>query len=206
MLLLDTRHAAPARHAEQVETTLSSRYVDPMAATANQVAAALRDHLTDLDGPQLHRLLYYVQGHHLALFGRPAFTEILIAGPDGPEVDAFHDQHLDHVRGVLDQPLLNTVLIVAARYGRLTSGDLDRLTRAETPWQSTALKQPIAHTLLDVFFSTDGAAESFDDPEGDDPAWQRRVAEEVTRIQAAPPAGPDSLDDLLAKVAGRGRR
>ncbi|MGX7673706.1 hypothetical protein [Plantactinospora sp. DSM 117369] len=101
---------------------------------------------------------------------------------------------------------MNTVLVVASRYGRLTSGDLDRLTRAETPWQSTAPKQPITHGLLDGFFSTDGAFESFDDPEADDPNRMRRVAEEVTRIQTAPPAEPDDIDKLMAKVAGRDTR
>src|SRR5688572_7307429 len=62
------------------------RYRGRVPASANQVAAALREHLPGVEGPRLHRLLYYVQGHHLALHGRPAFTDDIAAGVNGPEV------------------------------------------------------------------------------------------------------------------------
>lgn len=204
MLLLDARTALKTRHPQPVETTLTSRYVGPMAATANQVAAALRDHLPHLEGPKLHRLLYYVQGHHLALTGRLAFPETVIAGPDGPEVDGFHDQHLNHLRGILDDWILNVVLVVATRYGQLTTGDLNRLTQAQPPWRDTPPKQPINPNMLAAFFTGDGAQEAFGPPL--DPAERRRLAAEVRRVQTSPPAEPDDLAALLAKVAGHGQR
>lgn len=208
MLLRDVRTVVPSvrqrRHLRGLETTMTGRYVGRMPVTANQVAAAIREHLPQAQGATLERLLYYVQGHHLALFGRPAFVEEIVAGLRGPEVKSFRDDRLEHVRGGLDQPLLNVVLLTVTRYGGLTSGDLDRLTMAETPWRTTGRFESISQDLLVAFFGHDGRFDTIDDdPEGDDLEHQRRIGQEVERIRAEGPGEPDDFDDLLSEVIGR---
>lgn len=132
--------------------------------TANELAAFLRFELPDVGGPKLHRLLYYVQGHRLAYSGRPAFTEAIVAGPDGPEVAGFDDDHREHVRGVLDDEVLSIAYMeVVGRYGRLSTADLNRLSMAETPWRDASPGAVIGHDALAAFFAGDGAREQ---PEG----------------------------------------
>jgi uncharacterized phage-associated protein len=173
-----------------------------MTASANQVAAALRRELPELPTDKAHKLLYYTQGHHLALFGRPAFTEAVFAADNGPAVDFDDDPALKHTPGTLPQSMLNVVLLVATRYGHLTAGDLSRLSRAETPWQATQPGQPIEHQLLDGFFNGPGAQDPAD-PRYSDPTYLARLREEASKSRDRGPVQPDDLDVLLAKVSGR---
>jgi uncharacterized phage-associated protein len=59
---------------------------DSEPASAADVAAEFRRRLPDITDRQLHCLLYFAQGHHLAMFDEPLFRESIIAGPDGPVV------------------------------------------------------------------------------------------------------------------------
>jgi len=51
----------------------SGVYAVNMSASAHDVAAALRDRLPGLPTKKLHKLLYFCQGHHLAVKGEPLF-------------------------------------------------------------------------------------------------------------------------------------
>lgn len=184
-------------------------YGGPMTTpvvAANQVAAALRREVPGLPTEKVHRLLYYVQGHHLALFGQPAFIEAVVATDDGPEVDFDCDPTLTHSPGTLGESVLNVVGLVAARYGRLTFADLVRLTRAEPPWQTTARGREITHDALREFFSGEGAQERVPAAFRNDPERRRRIAEEVNRTRSQAPGKPDDLQELLAEVTGRADR
>jgi uncharacterized phage-associated protein len=178
-------------------------YGDPMTTSAQQVAAALRRELPGLPTEKVHKLLYYVQGHHLALFGQPAFTEAIAASEDGPEIDFDCDRTLQHTPGALSQSVLNVVGLVAARYGRLTFGDLSRLSRAESPWQDSGRGDEIGHHVLCEYFTTDGAQEPVPAEFRNDPERRRRIAEEVNRTRTDATGKPDDLDELLAEVTGR---
>ncbi len=170
-------------------------YVDPMPVTTSQVAAVLAGRIPGADPQRLHRLLYYVQGHHLALRGRPAFDEPVIAGPDGPYI------HGD-IEPDPDAPLpgshANVALMVAARYGGLTSADLDRLTRAEQPWQDTALNAEISHQRMRDFFAGPGAQQH---AHLYPPHLVTRLREGVTAARAEHPTPTRTA----GKAAGDGR-
>jgi len=60
-----------------------------MTLSAHDVAAALRERLPGLPTLNLHKLLYYCQGHHLAAFGVPLFRETISAWDQGPVVGEF---------------------------------------------------------------------------------------------------------------------
>ncbi|PZS38029.1 MAG: hypothetical protein DLM62_15890 [Pseudonocardiales bacterium] len=57
-----------------------------MPLSAHEVAAVLRDRLPGLPTKELHKLLYYCQGHHLATVDEPLFGETISAGDMGPVV------------------------------------------------------------------------------------------------------------------------
>ena len=55
-MVLDIREARTDRlPLRRVETTMASRYVGPMPHAANQISAALRTFLPDIEGAKLHR-------------------------------------------------------------------------------------------------------------------------------------------------------
>ena len=110
-------------------------------ASVNDLARELIDQLwlgpvTAADCDKLHKLLYYVQGHHAAVRGRPLFAEPIEAADSGPVVAGFTGVDLAAPRGRLDTAVLHTVGYVVSRYGQLSPLDLRHLTRAEPPWQA----------------------------------------------------------------------
>lgn len=183
-------------------------YHAAMPVTANQAAAAIREHLPHAHGARIDRLLYYLQGHHLAMFGQPAYDAAVLAGADGPTVAGFTDQHAEHVPGTLSQATMTAVVVVAARYGRLSTGDLNRLSQAETPWRATNVGQPISHDLLREFFTGPGRPDEPAHPllREHNPVREARIREEVTRIRTGQrEPRPDDLDAFRRKVAGDAR-
>jgi uncharacterized phage-associated protein len=119
-----------------------------MACSALEVArafVALCNEYGDLiSNLKLQKLLYYAQGWHLCLYGKPLFDDVLearIHGPvvpavynelkkfgsgpvslDGVELNSFPVKLIDHVRDVWES------------YGSLSAYDLERLSHQETPW------------------------------------------------------------------------
>jgi len=135
-----------------------------MSASVNDLARELIDRLgldpvTAAGSDKLHKLLYYVQGHHAAVLDRPVFAEPIEAADSGPVVVGFLGVDLDTPRGKLDSDALNAVGYVARRYGQLSVLDLQHLTRAEPPWQ-TARRAPDRRVQLDdmiAYFRGGGA-------------------------------------------------
>ncbi len=116
-------------------------YAPAMAVSAHDVAAALRERLPGLPTKKLHKLLYYCQGHHLAMRGEPLFQESISAWDMGPVVGTlwFHEkQGADPAAAhpSLDESQLNTIGYVVSRYGALSGLDLEHLTHSEAPWQT----------------------------------------------------------------------
>jgi len=145
-------------------------YAGPMAVSAREVAAALRERLPGLGALKLHKLLYYCQGHHLATFGKPLFSETISAWDMGPVVGTLwreekHDvppHEAELTSASLGEAELNTVGYVISRYGTLTGKDLEHLSHSETPWQTAdRLRQPggsvtIKSEWIREYFRTDG--------------------------------------------------
>ena len=176
--------------------------VDAVTAHAFDVAARLRALLPGAGDVKVHKLLYYVQGHHLSWHGRPAFSETIEAWINGPVVaDLWRAEKYDAPpeSGTVDPDILEVVFMVASRYGHLTGKDLIKLTHSEDPWRdlaesdddTTSSGTPIAHDALAAYFSKD-----------DDltPVVRDRVAEVAADTPWIPTA-PDELDDLEATHA-----
>jgi uncharacterized phage-associated protein len=119
--------------------TTGDGYGDGMGTRAVDVAQELRRRLPGVPTKKLHKLLYYCQGHHLGVLGRPLFSDSVQAWDMGPVVAVLWHQEREGPMppdpGPLSEQELNTVGYVVSRYGRLSGTDLEHLTHAEDPWR-----------------------------------------------------------------------
>jgi uncharacterized phage-associated protein len=114
---------------------------------------------------KLQKLLYYAQGFHLVLFGKPLFSENIEAWQYGPIVPEVYRLYKQYGSSSLPQPddfniaqyaretqeLLNEVYEV---YGQYTAPALMRFTHQELPWKETPLGEEISHDLMKAYFET----------------------------------------------------
>lgn len=192
-------------------------YPGAMTVSAHDVSAELRRRLPSVGTKKLHKLLYYCQGHHLAVFGEPLFTEPVAAWDMGPVVERlWRDERYGLERpptSELDEASLNTLGYVLSRYGALTGRDLEVMTHGEPPWLlANAARRPRDRTLIRPewmveYFRSDGAADDgleggVDDVPLDSAAVSAWLRECAAQDDGSPYAA-DSLEALRA-WAGRG--
>jgi uncharacterized phage-associated protein len=176
-----------------------------MPVSAHDVAAVLRARQPGMPVKKLHKLLYYCQGHHLAVFDEPLFTETVSAYDMGPVVGAlWHQEKLGRglpERSELDEAQLNTIGYVLSRYGALSGTDLEHLTHGELPWQlANATRMPggrarIERDWMRDYFRGTGAAGA--DPDDSGPL----DSDSVTALLAGAESrrgGPVEPDDWAA--------
>lgn len=114
------------------------------SVSVHHVARQLRHRLPGLGKKKLHKLLYYCQGHHLAIFGTPLFHETISAWDMGPVVGQLwydEDRETQNATGPdanLTESELNTVGYVVSHYGALSGHELERLTHSEDPWRDAS--------------------------------------------------------------------
>ncbi|AHI77686.1 hypothetical protein BTRA_3403 [Burkholderia thailandensis USAMRU Malaysia  len=116
-------------------------------ATALAVARYIIRRFQDREDPvtnlKLQKLLYYVQGWHLGVFGTPAFEddfEAWVHGPVAPGVfHAYRDYRWNPITKEVDEPKLPESLKkhideVLDVYGGDTGWALESRTHREPPW------------------------------------------------------------------------
>lgn len=179
--------------------------------SAHDVAAELRKRVPGLGVKQLHKLLYYCQGHHLAAFGVPLFTETISAYDMGPVVGELWWQEKQNgpapvARDDLPESSLNTLGYVVSRYGALTGKDLENLTHNERPWQiADQLRKQrrerraaiTTESMLDYFRNepSDDADNELEPDSAEVAALLKGAADRLT-----PEPQDDSLEDLRARL------
>jgi len=118
------------------------------------------DFITNL---KLQKLLYYVQGFHLAIYGKPTFKENILAWEHGPVVKEvyckFSPCGSDAIpvpeKGVeLTKKEKELIIGVWKIYGQFSAWKLRDMTHNEKPWKETAKNAVISHKLLKDFFKT----------------------------------------------------
>ena len=98
---------------------------------------------------KLQKLLYYHQGFHLALFGKPLFEEQIEAWTYGPVVPSIYFKYQEYGNNVIniegitpveldpqEELLFNEVMRV---YGAYSAIGLMHMTHNEFPWISTRI-------------------------------------------------------------------
>jgi uncharacterized phage-associated protein len=191
-------------------------YAAPMPVSAHDVAAELRRRHPGLPTVKLHKLLYYCQGHHLATFGVPLFTESISAWDMGPVVGGlWYAERAGHPADPatsLDEAGLNTVGYVLSRYGALSGRDLYHLTHSEAPWRLADAGRSPGTSVRIPTSSIEGYFRSAAGPDEDEETvldggvvaeWLKDAAR--TRDAAGPPDKPEDLvarlNDLRSRVA-----
>lgn len=106
-------------------------YRAPMTSV-HSVIAAIDARRPDLSDTKTQLLLFFCQGHHLANFGDPLFTEPIYATDRGVAVDDVPGKPAPPPDG--DRPL-TTIGYALTRYANLSPADLRTLVQAAMPWQ-----------------------------------------------------------------------
>lgn len=187
--------------------------------TANDVASEIRARQSGVGVQKLHKLLYYCQAHHVATFGKPLFSDSLMAWEHGPVVGQLW---FAEDRGLAptspnpdlgtDEGALNTIGFVLARYGRLSGAQLERLSHTESPWldaDKVRAEQGRASVRIEVsaiatYFTEQAALEEAErfavDPL--QKAIALNAAAEFAEPVAAGPVGTDNRERLRQLRAG----
>lgn len=121
------------------------------------------DVLTNL---KLQKLVYYVQGFHLALYSKPLFDEPIVHWEHGPVVeDLYHtlkrysskpvpvDSDFNPA-DIFTKEQLALIADVNKVYGQFSAWKLRDMTHSESPWLSTTSSQEISHKALTEHFKT----------------------------------------------------
>lgn len=122
----------------------------------------LGENITNL---RLQKLLYYVQGFHLAMNdGAPLFEEPIVAWQHGPAVRAvwarFRDRGADALPTppdfdpeAVDAEAREAIEEAYGVYGQYSARGLRNLTHEEAPWRDTPIGETIAREALHRYFA-----------------------------------------------------
>ncbi len=176
---------------------------DAPTASAVAVATEIRRRCPGIGTAKLHKLLYYVQGYHLAWEGEPAFSDDIEAWEMGPVVASLW--RAEKTQGIQDRPeqmresVRNIITNVLCRLDHKTGADLITATHAEDPWSDATqggtviANQLITHRSLADYFRIES------------PDLQR-MRDDLDAVRDDSPFEPDppgALDALLAEIGQR---
>ena len=121
---------------------------------ADFIVAFAHEHGDPVSNLKLQKLLYYAQAWYLALNGDPLFDERIEAWVHGPVVPPVYGMY----KGWAWQPIQDDIELAAVElpsvltphleevmdvYGGMSVYDLEKLTRAEYPWQKARGNLPM---------------------------------------------------------------
>lgn len=102
----------------------------------------------ELSNLKLQKLLYYTQGHHLAMYGRPLFRDKIQAWSHGPVVPDVYHEFKGFRSGTItlddddpfdwddvDSEITQFLIKVWNTYGGIAAWKLRNMTHAEPPWK-----------------------------------------------------------------------
>lgn len=114
---------------------------------------------------KLQKLLYYAQGFHLAMEGKPLFPEQIRAWEHGPVVpDVWHRFKAsgsapipppgDFDPGLFSSRQIDLLNDVYRVYGQFSAWRLRNMTHEEPPWKETGRGHVITHAAMKRYFNT----------------------------------------------------
>lgn len=121
------------------------------------------DVLTNL---KIQKLLYYIQGFHLAFFDTPIFDDKIVAWRYGPVVKEVYQKLRNYNDSAveLDNEKIKTfsatkeqkdlISSIFEQIGQYSAWKLVEMTHSEDPWKNAALNQEILQSELKAFFKT----------------------------------------------------
>lgn len=116
----------------------------------------------DMTNLKLQKLLYYVQGFHLAMTGEPCFGEPVMAWQHGPVVASVYEKYKcngsnpiplpESAPGEIDEDTVAIIEEVATVYGQYAAWRLRDMTHEEKPWLDTPRLTEIKQEIMADFF------------------------------------------------------
>ena len=114
---------------------------------------------------KLQKLVYYAQGLHLALHGKPLFSEPIEAWVHGPVSPTLYRRFKAFSSGAItEEPAVDLsrfspveielLAEVYQVYGQFSAFKLREMTHGETPWMDTPKGEVIGHDVMAEFFKT----------------------------------------------------
>lgn len=171
---------------------------------------------------KLQKLLYYAQGYHLAMTGRPLFSERIEAWDHGPVVrEVYHEckrfggNPIPAVQGfdpvVLGEHVCRFVEDVHADRGGFTAWNLREMTHAERPWQEAFVpkqNEEIPIERLQAYFTERFSRELVDLTDSEDEILRELLAEHpnlpiilhLARRELNARFGPDAQMTLRSRI------
>lgn len=120
------------------------------------------DDADEISNLKLQKLLYYAQGLHLAMYGRPLFNDEIIAWQHGPVVKAVYEKYKHNGRsGIVDAALpddtftkeaIDIMTITLHNFGQFSAWKLRDMTHEETPWKVTDINHVISQDIIKKYF------------------------------------------------------
>ena len=177
-------------------------------ASAAQVAYEIRKRLPGVGQVKVHKLLYKCQGHHLAWYDEPIFSDMICAWDMGPVVPSvWHaERDLPPAPGErlpeLGERVLNTIGYVTSRYGQISGTDLMNSTHSESPWiRANAQRFPRRSARIKTEWIKDYYVAAGEVEQEDQFSFDPNEVRALLTAAAAQPSRqiqPDSLDDIRA--------
>lgn len=109
---------------------------------------------------KLQKLLYYIQGMSLRIYGKPAFLNNISAWQYGPVVEDVYQQYKGHnpistpkIDYVVCDGLKKIIELVVESYGQIEAGSLIDLTHDEDPWINSVDSGVVSIDLIKEYFN-----------------------------------------------------
>ncbi|MDR0864778.1 MAG: DUF4065 domain-containing protein [Candidatus Symbiothrix sp.] len=114
---------------------------------------------------KLQKMLYYVQGFHLAFFDKPLFEDEIVAWQYGPVVPDMYRKFAQFGSSPLFVPE-NTKIVyfdddsedifqeVIEGYGQFSATRLMKMTHNEPPWRTTEINHVVSKNKMKRYFLT----------------------------------------------------
>lgn len=156
---------------------------------SNYVVSLIQDNPEEgLTNLKLQKILYYMQGHHLAIFGEPLFANEIEPWQYGPVVSEVYHAYKTYGNSPIVIPTVETsfdfltevqkkfVNKVFSYYNQFSAIKLMELAHSEDPWVNSYQKESIiSNDSIQTFFSTSELNGLFS---SDDPKVNRKLAAE----------------------------
>lgn len=109
---------------------------------------------------KLQKLLYYIQGMALRIYGKPAFSNSISAWQYGPVVEEVYQQYKGRNPIVTPKTdyevcdgLKKIIELVVSSYGQIEAGSLIDLTHDEDPWINSVNSGTISIDFIKEYFN-----------------------------------------------------
>lgn len=122
------------------------------------------EHGDTISNLKLQKMLYYMQGFHLAFFDTPLFDDEIYAWQYGPVVPSVYNEYKRYNAKAINLPKGDIIRLtddeetvfnnVYNEYGQFSAVALMNMSHAEMPWKTTKISQVIDKEKIRKYFKT----------------------------------------------------